>query len=129
MRTTIFLLSALVLVACSSAPPTIEQGPGAEVTFDGLHKVDNARFAEAWADPDIDYTVYNRILPEKAIFEFRAVKKSSTSGLQRTSGSQSEYWIDDENKQKLIDEVTAIFREELGKIHVSAPPPNRAPTC
>lgn len=115
MRMSILLFTALLVVACSSPPPTIEQGPGAELTFDGLHKVDNARFAEAWADPDIDYTVYNKILPEKAFFEFRAVKKSSTTGLQRTSSSQTEYWIDDKDKQRLIAEVTAIFSEELGK--------------
>jgi hypothetical protein len=115
MKTMTFILSTLLLVACSSAPPTIEQGPDAEVTYDGLHKVDNARFAQAWADPDIDYSVYNKIMPGEAFFEFRAVKKSSKSSLQTTRSSENEYWIDDEDKQKLIDEVTAIFREELGK--------------
>lgn len=115
MKKMIFMFSTLLLVACSSAPPTIEQGPEAEVTYDGLHKVDNARFAQAWADPDIDYSAYNKIMAAEAFFEFRAVKKSSTSSLQRASSSETEYWIDDKDKQKLIDEVTAIFREELGK--------------
>ena len=115
MRVKAFLILAVTLAGCSSAPPTIETGPEAEVTFDGLHKVDNARFEQAWADPDIDYSVYNKILPGEATFEFRAVKKSTSAPLQRTSSSQTEYWIDDEDKQKLIEEVTAIFREELAK--------------
>jgi hypothetical protein len=116
MKTIILLLSTLFLIiACSSAPPTIQQGPNAEVTYDGLHKVDNARFSQAWADPDIDYSIYNKIMPGEAFFEFRAVKKSSTSSLHSTRSSETEYWIKDEDKQKLIDEVSAIFREELGK--------------
>lgn len=115
MKTTVFIVSTLLLVGCSSAPPTIEQGPEAEVTYDGLHKVDNARFAQAWADPDIDYSVYNKIMPGEAFFEFRAVKKTSTSSLQTNRSSENEYWIDDEDKQKLIDVVSAIFKEELGK--------------
>lgn len=115
MKTTIFVFATLLLAACSTAPPTIEQGPEAEVTYDGLHKVDNARFAQAWADPDIDYSVYNKIMPGEAFFEFRAVKKSSTSSLQTARSRENEYWIDDKDKQKLIDEVTAIFKEELAK--------------
>jgi hypothetical protein len=115
MKTTIFIFCTLLLAACSSAPPTIQQGPEAEVTYDGLHKVDNARFGQAWADPDIDYSVYNKIMPGEAFFEFRAVKKTSTSSLQHARHNENEYWIDDEDKQKLIDEVTAIFKEELGK--------------
>ncbi|HSD69267.1 MAG TPA: DUF3313 family protein [Woeseiaceae bacterium] len=115
MRISTFLVLAVLHAGCSSAPPTIETGPEAEVSYDGLHKVDNARFAQAWADPDIDYSVYNKIMPGEATFEFRAVKKSSSAPLQRTSSSQTEYWIEDEDKQKLIDEVTAIFREELAK--------------
>lgn len=115
MKTMILLLSAVFVAACSSAPPTIEQGPDAEITFDGLHKVDNARFAQAWADPDIDYTAYNKILPGDAFFEFRAVKKSSSATMQRNISNESEFWIDDKDKQKLIDEVSRIFREELAK--------------
>jgi hypothetical protein len=48
-----------------------------------------------------------------AVFEFRAVKK--TSGTQRQSSTQNEFWIDDKAREKLKDEVSAIFREELGK--------------
>ncbi len=116
MKSTIFLLTALLfIVACSSATPTIQQGPDAEVTFDGLHKVDNARFAQAWADPDVDYSAYNKIMPGEAFFEFRAVKKTSGAPMQRTINDEDEFWIDDKDKQKLVDEVTQIFKEEMAK--------------
>jgi hypothetical protein len=114
MKLPIFLPAALLLVACSSAPPSIQTGPGAEVTFDGLHRVDNARFEEAWADPDIDFPAYKKIMPGEAFFEFRAVRQRASDSMQRRSGD-TEFWIDDDDKQKLIDEVSAIFREELQK--------------
>ncbi len=115
MKSMIVSCSALLLVACSSATPTITQGPDAEMTYDGLHKVDNSRFAQAWADPDIDYSAYNKILPGEAFFEFRAVKKTSAGPLQRTIDDDTYYWIDDKDKQKLAEEVSKIFREELEK--------------
>lgn len=115
MKTIMMVFCTLLLVSCSSAPPTIQQGPDAEVTFDGLHKVDNARFAQAWADPDIDYSAYDKILPGQAFFEFRAVKKTSAAPVQRTISDEDEFWIDDDAKLKLIDEVTRIFQEELAK--------------
>ena len=38
-----------------------------------------------------------------------------TSGTTRTTSSQTEFWIDDKDKQKLEDEVSAVFAEELAK--------------
>jgi hypothetical protein len=113
MRMTTLLVAALLLGACASKPASVQTGPDAEVTFDGLHRIDNSAFQEAWADPDIDWSRYDKIMPGGAFFEFRAVKKSS--GTQRMNSSQDEFWIDDKSKKKLEDEVSAIFNEEIGK--------------
>jgi len=103
----------MAIAGCSSAPPTIQQGPDAEVSFDGLHVVDNAAFREAWADPDIEFSRYNKIMPGGAFFEFRAVRR--TSGTTRARSNTREFYIDEDARARLEEEVTAIFAEELAR--------------
>lgn len=106
-------LLATMVAGCGGVP-TIRQGPDAEVTFDGLVRIDNSRFKDAWIDPDVDLKSYSKILPVRAEFEFRAVKRSTTSTAVRR-GSDTESRISDENRQKLVDTVSEVFREELAK--------------
>ena len=114
MKKLAILALATVMVGCAAQEPSFQQGPDAEKTFDGLVRIDNGRFRDSWADPDIDFTRYNKILVGDAVFEFRAVKnKGSVSTMQRSS--QSEFWITDENKQKLVETVSEVFRDELDK--------------
>ena len=105
------VVTALVLVGCSSAPPTIQTGEDAEISFDGLHRVDNARFASSWADPDIDFSRYSKVMPGGAEFEFRAVRKTGQAG--RARSSDTKFWISDEDRARLEEETSAIFAEEL----------------
>ncbi len=102
-----------LMVACAGEP-RIDTTADAELSFDGLSTVSNSRFANAWADPDIDFMVYNKIIVGNAEFEFRAVKQNTSTSSMRHS-SDTEYWISDENKQKLVDEVSAVFAEEMKK--------------
>ena len=111
MKKLLSIALALLLVACAKAP-TIQQGPDAEVTFDGLVRIDNSVFSNAWIDPDVDLSKYNKIMPGGAEFEFRAVKKSNSSSMTRRA-NESEFWISDENKEKVREIVTEAFREEL----------------
>lgn len=104
-------VAATVLIVGCSAEPTIQTGPEAETTFDGLVRIDNARFAMAWVDPDIDLTQYNKIMPGGAEFEFRNVQKTSAMAARRSN--ESEFWISDTDKQRLVDLVSDTFTEEL----------------
>ena len=113
MKKILLTFAALAIVGCSSAPPTIQTGPDAEVSYDGLHVVDNSIFRQAWADPDIDFSRYHRFIPGEAFFEYRAVKKSSSSSARR--GSTSEFYIDDDAREKLKAITEEIFAEELTK--------------
>lgn len=97
--------------ACTTAPPTIQQGPDAEVTFDGLVAIDNSVFQRAWIDPDIDLSFYNQIMAGGAEFEFRAVR--GNAGTASRASSRNEFPISEENQQRLKDTVGEIFREEL----------------
>jgi len=113
MKKILLTFAAMAIAGCSSAPATIQEGPNAEVSFDGLHAVDNSAFRQAWADPDIDFSRYNKIMPGGAFFEYRAVKKTSSTTRARSSGR--EFYIDEDAREKLKEEVSTIFNEELAK--------------
>ena len=110
--TIIAVATALALAGCASEP-TMQTGPDAEVSFDGLHKIDNSAFTDAWADPDIDFSRYDQWMGGGAFFEFRAVRK--TGNTTRATSSSSEFWIDDASKTRLDEEVTTVFQEELAR--------------
>lgn len=107
------ILAAVVLITGCASEPTVQQGPEAEVTYDGLHRVDHAAFQYAYVDPDADWARYKKVLPGGAEFEFRAVKK--TSGTYRARSSESEFYIDDDARARLEKEVSEVFAEELAK--------------
>ena len=109
MRILLPLALFFAITACTPAP-SIQEGPDAEVTFDGLVAINNSVFQRAWIDPDIDLSVYSKILPGGAEFEFRAVRSTGTS---MRASSSSEFPISEENQQRLIDTVGEVFREEL----------------
>ena len=112
MKNCFLAISVLIVAGCSSAPPTIQEGPNAEVSFDGLHTVDNSIFKLAWADPEVDFSQYDKIMPGGAFLEFRAVKKKSST---RVNSSDREFYIDENNRERLKEELSTIFREELAK--------------
>ena len=60
----VFWTGILVAVAGCAAtpPPTLQTGPDAEVTFDGLVRVDNAVVPVAYRKPDMDLTPYTRFM-------------------------------------------------------------------
>ncbi len=116
MKNLMLVLFSLLIVACTSAPPALQTGPDAERTFDGLVRIDNSRFRHAWADPEVDFSQYNKVMPGGAEFEFRAVSKTAGAGRTLSSrASQREFWISDANRDKLVDTVSGIFRKELSK--------------
>ena len=127
MSKTLLTLVTIALLAGCAKTPTIQQGEDAELTFDGLVRIDHSRFSNAWIDPDVDLTEYNKIMVGDAEFEFRAVKKSSGSTITRRA-NESEFWISDENRQELIEIVSEAFRNEVQKSEhftfVDAPGPD-----
>ncbi len=113
MKKIVLMFVAMTMAGCSSAPPTIQQGPNAEVSYDGLHAIDNSIFKAAWADPDIDFSRYDKIMAGGAFFEYRAVKK--TSGTSRARASATKFYIDEKAREKLKELTSEIFNEELAK--------------
>ena len=109
----ILAIAVAALVVGCAAEPSIQTGPDAEMTFDGLVRIDNSRFSAAWIDPDIDLTQYSKLLPGGAEFQFRNVQKTSRTTMR--ASSENEFWISDSTRQKLIDTVSEVFSDELSR--------------
>lgn len=114
LRLTTPLIFAVVLVACTTAPPTIQTGPDAELSFDGLHKVDNSQADVAWARPDFDISGYTKIWLVGAGIEYRQVKDRGRSTIARSQGGP--YFIDDKSRAQFEELVGKVFKEEFEKI-------------
>ncbi len=114
LRLTTPLVFAVVLVACTTTPPTLQTGPDAELSFDGLHKVDNSQADVAWARPDFDISGYTKIWLVGAGIEYRQVKDRGRSTMARSQGGP--YFIDDKSRAKFEELVGTVFREEFEKI-------------
>ena len=105
------LIASLTLIFATTA--SAQSDDDLDVSFDGLVRIEKGQYKLSWADPDIDFSVYDKVIPGGATFQFRAVKKTSGSTARRSN--QKEFWISDENQQKLEETVTEIFAEEVAK--------------
>ena len=107
------LTFGFVLAGCQTAPPTIQTGPEAEQSFDGLNVIDNSRADLAWARPDFSLDGYTKIWPVGAGVEYRPVKNRGKSTMDRSRGGP--YFIDDKARGKFEKLVGETFKEELAQ--------------
>ena len=70
-------LAAAGLAACANGPAEVkfEEGPGAEVTVDGLHKVINSKFRYAWVKPSADFVSYTAIVLDPVVISYKRKPK------------------------------------------------------
>lgn len=125
MMTTTFGL-VVGSVGCTTASPTVQSGPDAEVSFDGLHKIDNSRVDSAWGVPDLDLSSYTNILPVNVGVEYREVKNKGSTYRTRSQGGL--YFIDDKARaqfEALVDEIVMEELQKSNRFHiVDEPGPN-----
>jgi hypothetical protein len=95
-------------VGCTQTP-TLQEGPDAEVSYDGLVRLNHSSMSHAWLRPDTDFSHYSKIVLGKAKFKFRSV-----TGNSRSRGTR-EFPIDDASRQRLVETAGRIFRDELSK--------------
>lgn len=107
------LLMSAMLVGCTSTP-TIQTGPDAEVTYDGLTRVDNTVMDAAWKLADIDLSGYTKVKLLGAGIEFRHATgptSGSTSSMRRSG--QSEFPLDESQQERLRQTITDAFTAEM----------------
>jgi uncharacterized protein DUF3313 len=105
---------AFIVAGCSSAAPTIQSGPDAELSYDGLHKVDNSQADMAWARPDIDLSGYTKLMPISGGIEYAEADNKGRTTRDRNKGGP--FFIDDRSREQFETLVGDVFAEELGKI-------------
>ena len=107
-------LTFIILSAgCATEPAAIQQGADAEVSFDGLHKVDNAQADSAWARPDFDISSYNKIMLEGAGIEYTPETNKGRTSRDRSKGGP--YFMDDATRERFEKLVRETFAEEMAK--------------
>jgi hypothetical protein len=107
------VLCALLCVSAGADVPTIPQDPNAEMSFDGLVRVDNSRMDNAWMKRDLNIKNYNKILPVNAGIEFRAVKPASKMATR--DSSTNEFPLNLDQKTRVADIIIEVFQSELAK--------------
>jgi len=72
------------LAGCATTPPpTIQAGPNAEVTVDGLHRVDNSVMVLGYMKPDLDLRHYTKIMLDPVTVAYQkdpGTRRSNQSG-------------------------------------------------
>ena len=102
--------AALAVTALlASAAPRVEVGPDAEVTEDGLHRIDGGAIDHAWAKPGTDLAGYTKVMLLPAEMKFRDVKDPGLNP------SATNYPIDDAHREQLRGFLDEAFATELGK--------------
>lgn len=105
---------ALFASISDAAPkaPRVQTGPDAEITHDGLHRVDRAVMDAAWVKPDLDLTGYNKLM----LVSIGISYKEDPDYRGRFDRSATEFPITPENRERLQSTVRAEFLEEFEKL-------------
>jgi len=110
MRAFLLIISVSLLAACAS-DPMMQTGANAQISYDGLHKVDNTRMKDTWAKQDLDLNGYTKVLIVSAGIEYRSVRPVNRSSYARSRSS--EFPLSEKQKRKLEISAREAFLEEL----------------
>lgn len=97
------------LAACTT--PTMQTGPDAEYSFDGLVKVDNTRMDAVWVKPGIDLRDYDKLMTTNIGIKYRNVPESRRPRMS----SDSEFHIDQPTRERVEEALARIFNEQIGQ--------------
>lgn len=111
--TLVATILAALMTGCTSAPPSIDTSPSAEVTFDGLHEVLNSRADKAWARPAMELSGYSKVMLQGAGIEYRPGGESGRTYMARSGGGPFE--VTKEQKARFEQVVSEAFREEMAR--------------
>jgi hypothetical protein len=109
-------MAAIAVVGCSSTPQ-FQTGPDAEVTHDGLTRIDRTVMDAVWARTDLDLSGITRVRFHNLGVEYRNVdgpySGRAGTGSIRTRSNSSEFQLDQATRELFEEEIGAAFREEL----------------
>ena len=104
----------LTLAACEATAPSIQTGPNAEKSFDGLNLVENSRADIAWAREDFDLSGYTKILLQSTGFEYAKAENRGRTETERNRGGN--FVIDENQRSRFEEEVGKVFQDAFAKL-------------
>ena len=112
------LAAALTLAGAGAAPkqPRIQTGANAEVTADGLVRVDKSVVDAAWVKPDFDLTPYTKLMIASQGVSYKKLKPVSGTTFGNRSNGQSAFTVKEESKTEFNKILKEEFVKELSKL-------------
>jgi hypothetical protein len=105
---------AIAVAGCSSTPK-FQSGPDAEISHDGLTRLDRTIMDAVWARQDIDLTGVTKVMVHNIGVEYRNVNGPYSgragTGTTRTRSNQSEFQLDEATRQLFEEEIGGAFAE------------------
>ena len=96
------------LAGCATTPPpTMQVGPNAEVTVDGLHRMDNSVMALGYMKPDLDLRHYTKIMLDPVTVAYQ--KDPGDRRSSALSGQERNFAL----RPSQMDELKSIFQEAV----------------
>lgn len=106
-------LAATAMYGCATSNPTIDTGPDAEATFDGLYPVKGGRMDAAWARPGFDLEPYSKVMLQGVGIEYRPGGETGRTFYATTSGRHFE--MSEQQKAAFQEVMREAFVAELAK--------------
>jgi hypothetical protein len=103
----------IIVIQLSGCTPTesiVQTGQSAEITFDGLHRVDGVGKIKAWVKPGVSLSEYNKILPIQTGIKYKTIRSNRSYN--------NEFEINDKKKLMLENTLKDAFEEELKKSEI-----------
>lgn len=108
----VLLMATLGLIACSSEPASLQQGPDAEVTKEGLVRVDHSKLDLSYVRPDVDWGKYTKLYfePVKVTNDHPADYKPPKID-RRAEGLNATYDLPEEALVKMSEQFLLTVKE------------------
>ena len=98
----------------SVTQPVLAIGPDAEVTGDGLHRLDTSIMPAAWVSPDLDLSGYNRVFFMPTAVQFREIPERRYN--VRTMDYYTEFPVSERGQLRLRELFGESFRDSVGAV-------------
>lgn len=115
----LFLIVSIAIAAGCASTPEFQTGADAEVTHDGLTRLDRTIMDAVWARKDVDLSGVTKVMFHGLGVEYRNVSGPYSgragSGSGRTRSGQSEFQLDEATRAMFEEEIRGAFLEEFGR--------------
>lgn len=115
-------VAAIAAAGCSSTPQ-FQSGEDAELTHDGLTRIDGTIMDVVWARENADVKGVTKVMFKGLGVEYRNVTgpysgRAGTTSIRRAGNPKNEFQLDADTRALFEQEIRGSFLEELGRSEV-----------